>query len=146
VKKTLKIHWKPALLALIVGASILYLFDRRAPVEIIAPDAISAMAPGESRYVGFTIDWRRLCRAEVYRDREWEPSGEIDHYRSVPLNPPDQTGIEEDRHLPVHVPKKAEGNSVMTIHATGYFSCNALQDIWPIKVKFPPIRVPIQTG
>ena len=127
--------------ASVIAASILYGFDRREPVTIGAPEiATMDVAPGSPVNVHWTQDWHRSCSGVVERTLVTQ-HGEIKTFKKFVIDPPkplQSVDATSQMYVPHNTP-----SGVATLTSTISFSCNPLQDYWPIVVKAPPIKITV---
>ena len=125
--------------AIIIATSILYGFDRREPVTIGAPEvAMINVVPGSPVDVHWTQDWHRSCSGVVERTLVTQ-HGEIKTFKKFVVDPPSPlrtVAATSQMYVPHNTPP-----GEATLNSTISFSCNPLQDYWPIVVKAPPIKV-----
>ena len=127
--------------AAIIAAAILYGFDRREPVTIGAPEiATVEVAPGSPVDVHWTQDWHRSCSGVVERTLVTQ-HGEIKTFKKFVVDPPSplkSVAATSQMYVPHNTPA-----GVATLTSTISFSCNPLQDYWPIVIKAPPIKITV---
>ena len=132
-----------AVFGIVLALAILYAMDRRPPLTIGEPTVDHVVVtPGSELDVTWPQEWHRACRGEVARQIVTE-HGAITQFKHFMVDPPEKLdGGDILVTSRMYVPRtEPTGNA--TLNSTISFSCNPLQDYWPIVVKAPSIKIKV---